>query len=101
MCVISVHHVSSETIGICILQMSFTHNFKTSATLEGNSWEKPKQRKPTNHPKQKNPKTQTNEQTNKNQKKNTITTKSFPYCQEEHSNQLHTGETKGKTQKNN
>lgn len=96
MCVISVHHVSNETIGICILQMSFTHNFKISATIKRNNWEKPKENQPTNHPKQKTPKhKQTNEETNKNQKKTTIITKSFSYCQEEHSNQLHTGETEG------
>lgn len=68
MCVISVHHVSNETIGICILQMSFTHNFKTSATVKGNNWEKTQTNKtnqPTKHPKQKNPKTQTNKLTNK------------------------------------
>lgn len=68
MCAISVHHVSDETIGICIFQMSFTHNFKTSATVKGNNWEKPQTNK-TNQQNIQNKKPpkhkQTNEQTNK------------------------------------
>lgn len=35
------------------------------------------------------------------QKKSTIITNYFSYCQEEHANKFHIGETEGKTQKNN
>lgn len=42
-----------------------------------------------------------NNQKKKNQKKSTIIINYFSYCQEEHANKFHIGETEEKTQKNN